>query len=266
MATSSPRTIDPFSAGVGWAVKLDKGEFVGRDALLRRKESPARSRIGLRLEGKRIARQGAIVLAGDREAGLVTSGTFSPTLQQSIAMALVSPDATAIGTAALGRRPRPPRARPRRQAALLQAARVTRPIARISERGRHRMDPQSLRYTPTHEWVSLQDDVATVGISKFAVDQLTDLILIELPAVGTRLAAGKSFGEVESVKASATCMHPVAGEVIEVNDQVAENVQLLADDPYGAGLADQGPGRRPVGHRAAHGSCGLREEGGRRSH
>ena len=90
--------IDPFSAGVGWAVKLDKGDFVGRDELLRRKESPGRARIGLRLDGKRIARQGAIVLAGEREAGLVTSGTFSPTLQQSIAMALVSPDTTAIGT------------------------------------------------------------------------------------------------------------------------------------------------------------------------
>ena len=97
------------------------------------------------------------------------------------------------------------------------------------------MDPQSLRYAPTHEWVSLQDDVATVGISKFAVDQLSDLTLIELPAVGTRLAAGKSFGEVESVKSVSDLYSPVAGEVIEVNDQVAGNVQLLSDDPFGAG-------------------------------
>jgi glycine cleavage system H protein len=97
------------------------------------------------------------------------------------------------------------------------------------------MDPQSLRYAPTHEWVSLEDDVATVGISKFAVEQLSDLTLIELPAVGTRLAAGKSFGEVESVKSVSDLYSPVAGEVIEVNEQVAGNVQLLSDDPFGAG-------------------------------
>jgi glycine cleavage system H protein len=97
------------------------------------------------------------------------------------------------------------------------------------------MDPQSLRFTPTHEWVYLQDNVATVGISKFAVEQLSDLTLIELPAVGTRLAAGKSFGEVESVKSVSDLYAPLAGEVIEVNSEVTSNVQLLSDDPYGAG-------------------------------
>ena len=97
------------------------------------------------------------------------------------------------------------------------------------------MDPQSLRFSPSHEWVSLQGDVATVGISKFAVDQLSDLTLIELPAVGTKLAAGKSFGEVESVKSVSDLYAPVSGEVIEVNDQVTANVQLLSDDPYGVG-------------------------------
>jgi glycine cleavage system H protein len=97
------------------------------------------------------------------------------------------------------------------------------------------MDPKSLRFSPTHEWVSLQDDVATVGISKFAVDQLSDLTMIELPAVGTRLAAGKSFGEVESVKSVSDLYAPLDGEVIEVNNEVVGNVQLLSDDPYGAG-------------------------------
>lgn len=97
------------------------------------------------------------------------------------------------------------------------------------------MDPQSLRFAPTHEWVSLDGDVATVGISKFAVDQLSDLTMIELPAVGTKLAAGKSFGEVESVKSVSDLYAPVTGEVVEVNDKMAANVQLLSDDPYGAG-------------------------------
>jgi aminomethyltransferase len=89
--------VDPFSAGLGWAVKLNKGDFVGRQSLLLQKDHPPRARIGLILEGKRIARQGATVLSGGREVGLVTSGTFSPTLQASIAMALVSPDAQAVG-------------------------------------------------------------------------------------------------------------------------------------------------------------------------
>src|SRR5215471_3488262 len=97
------------------------------------------------------------------------------------------------------------------------------------------MDPKSLRFTPTHEWVSLQGDVATIGISKFAVDQLSDLTLIELPAVGTRLATGKSFGEVESVKSVSDLYAPLDGEVVDVNNELTGNVQLLSDDPYGAG-------------------------------
>jgi glycine cleavage system H protein len=94
------------------------------------------------------------------------------------------------------------------------------------------MDLKKLRYSPTHEWVLVEGDVATVGITRFAVDQLTDLILIELPAVGTRIAAGKSFGEIESVKAVSDLYAPLAGQVIEVNSSVADNVQVLADDPY----------------------------------
>ena len=97
------------------------------------------------------------------------------------------------------------------------------------------MDPKDLRFTPSHEWVHLDGDVATVGISRFAVDQLTDLIMIDLPAVGTKLTPGKSFGEVESVKAVSDLYAPVGGEVVEVNPDVAGNVQLLADDPYGKG-------------------------------
>lgn len=97
------------------------------------------------------------------------------------------------------------------------------------------MDPTQLRYSPTHEWLYLKDLTATVGISRFAVDQLTDLIMIELPAVGTRLVKGKSFGEVESVKAVSDLYAPISGEVTEVNTAVLENLQLLADDPYELG-------------------------------
>jgi aminomethyltransferase len=91
---------DPLQAGLGWAVKLDKGEFIGREALLRRREDKAlRRRVGLELEGKRIAREGAAVLLGGREVGRVTSGTFAPTLQKAVAMAYAEPAHTAPGTA-----------------------------------------------------------------------------------------------------------------------------------------------------------------------
>jgi len=97
------------------------------------------------------------------------------------------------------------------------------------------MDPAQLRYSDTHEWVHLDGSTATVGISRFAVDQLTDLIMIELPKVGTRLVPGKSFGEIESVKAVSDLYAPIGGEVTEVNTAVVENVQLLTDDPYDQG-------------------------------
>jgi aminomethyltransferase len=92
--------IDPLQAGLGWAVKLDKGDFLGREALLKRKEDPTRrQRVGLELTGKRAAREGALVLDGEREIGKVTSGAPSPTLGKSIAMAYVDPAFTAAGTA-----------------------------------------------------------------------------------------------------------------------------------------------------------------------
>src|SRR5262249_51464737 len=97
------------------------------------------------------------------------------------------------------------------------------------------MDPKAYRFAPTHEWAHLQGDIATVGISKFAVDQLTDLTAIDLPAVGTRLTAGQQFGAVDSVKSVGDLYAPVAGEVAEVNEEVVENVQLLSDDPFGRG-------------------------------
>jgi len=92
-------TINPYSAGLGWVVKLDKGDFVGREALSRFKKAPGRVRVGLELEGKRIAREGCVVHQGDRPVGAVTSGTFAPTLQTSLAMAYVDPEFRSVGTA-----------------------------------------------------------------------------------------------------------------------------------------------------------------------
>jgi aminomethyltransferase len=92
--------IDPFQAGLSWAVKLDKGDFIGRTALLRRRQDPALwQRVGLELEGKRIAREGAAVLSDGGAVGRVTSGTFAPTLGKAIAMAYLDPKHTPPDTA-----------------------------------------------------------------------------------------------------------------------------------------------------------------------
>jgi aminomethyltransferase len=91
--------VDPFQAGLGWAVKMDKGDFIGRSALARRKQDSTRPvRVGLELEGKRIAREGAAVLREGQAIGHVTSGTFAPTLGKAIAMAYVAPQQANIGT------------------------------------------------------------------------------------------------------------------------------------------------------------------------
>ncbi|MCI0643150.1 MAG: glycine cleavage system aminomethyltransferase GcvT [Gemmataceae bacterium] len=91
--------IDPYQAGLGWAVKLDKGDFRGKEALMRRqKDATARRRVGLELEGKRIAREGAKVRSCGQDVGTVTSGTFAPTLHKTIAMAYVEPSMAQPGT------------------------------------------------------------------------------------------------------------------------------------------------------------------------
>ena len=97
------------------------------------------------------------------------------------------------------------------------------------------MDPKSLRYRESHEWASLEGDVCTVGITQFAVDQLTDIVYIDLKDAGTRLAGGDRFGEIESVKAVSDLYSPVNGEVIEVNNSLVEDPTGIAQDPYGKG-------------------------------
>jgi glycine cleavage system H protein len=101
------------------------------------------------------------------------------------------------------------------------------------------MNAEELMYCPTHEWVSTTEEngetVATVGISAFAVEQLTDLVYMELPSVGNQVAAGQEFGEVESVKAVSPLYSPVSGEVIAVNTELTDQLETLNDDPYTAG-------------------------------
>lgn len=97
------------------------------------------------------------------------------------------------------------------------------------------MDPKKFLYSPSHEWAAIDGDTAVLGLSKFAVDQLTDLLTIELPKVGDTLTAGKSFGEVESVKSVNDLYAPIGGEVLEVNQAVVDDVQVLSEDPHAKG-------------------------------
>jgi glycine cleavage system H protein len=97
------------------------------------------------------------------------------------------------------------------------------------------MDPKTLRYAKTHEWAHLENGICTVGISKFAVDQLTDVVFIELPDVGDHIFTGDSFGEIESVKAVSDLYGPVNGEVIDVNQALVEDPSVISEDPYGKG-------------------------------
>lgn len=97
------------------------------------------------------------------------------------------------------------------------------------------MDPSQVKYASSHEWVGVDGETATIGISDFAVKQLTDLVYIELPAVGSEITTGEPFGEVESVKAVSDLYAPVDGEVIEVNEALQDNLGALSDDAYGEG-------------------------------
>jgi glycine cleavage system H protein len=98
-----------------------------------------------------------------------------------------------------------------------------------------KLDPKKLRYAKTHEWASLDKDLCTVGITQFAVDQLTDIVYIELPEEGDHTFTGDSFGEIESVKAVSDMYAPVNGEVIEINKKLLEDPAGVTKDPYGEG-------------------------------
>ncbi len=97
------------------------------------------------------------------------------------------------------------------------------------------MDLQKLKYAKTHEWAKVEGDLCTVGLTKFAVEQLTDIIYIELPDVGDPAIMGDSFGEIESVKSVNDLYAPVNGDIIEVNDKLTNDPSIVSKDPYDKG-------------------------------
>lgn len=95
--------------------------------------------------------------------------------------------------------------------------------------------PKDLRYTNEHEWLKVEGTKGVVGITQFAQDQLGDVVFVEVPAVGTELAAENTFGVVESVKTVSDLYAPVAGKVAAVNKDLEANPELVNQDPYGKG-------------------------------
>jgi glycine cleavage system H protein len=90
-------------------------------------------------------------------------------------------------------------------------------------------------YTETHEWVTVEDGIATVGITDFAQGQLGDVVFLELPPIGREVETGDTVGVIESVKAASDLYSPVAGSVVEVNESLSDNPEKVNQDPYGSG-------------------------------
>lgn len=127
------------------------------------------------------------------------------------------------------------------------------------------MNPKDLLYAETHEWARVSQEggrkVATVGITAFALEQLTDLVHMVLPKVGTQVQAGTPFGEVESVKAVSDLYSPVSGEVIAIHSDLTSKLETLGSDPYGEGwmikvaMSDEAPLKKLMDAAAYEKQC-----------
>ena len=232
-------------AGLGWIVSLDeaKGDFTGRAVLLEQKTKGApRKLVGFEMIERGIARHGYPVFLGDEATGSVTSGSYAPFLQKNIGLCYLPTARAGGGHRDRGRNPRPPRRRRASCRPVLQA-----PALRAEEA---LMYPQDLRYTKDHEWIAVEGDRGTVGITDYAQKQLGDVVFLELPEVGRTLKAGEQFGTVESVKAVSELSRPVAGEVVEVNAAARREARDDQPGPARRGLDDRDQARRPGRRRA----------------
>lgn len=95
--------------------------------------------------------------------------------------------------------------------------------------------PDDLKYSEDHQWVQLEDDIALVGISDFAQEQMGEIIFLELPEVGDQLQSGKPYGVVESAKMASDLYAPVSGEIVEINDELPDNPEVINSSPYEEG-------------------------------
>ena len=126
--------------------------------------------------------------------------------------------------------------------------------------------PSDRRYTETHEWFRVDGDTVTVGITRFAADELADITYVDLPSVGTNITAGSAFGEIESVKATAELFAAVGGQVIEINEALAEAPELVNDEPFEDGwmvkikTQDLGPLEKLMNAGAYESHCAAQDD------
>ena len=212
---------NPIEAGLGWACKLDTG-FVGADAL--RGVEPEQTLVPFAFTGPGIPRQDNPVKA-PHGPGVVTSGSMSPCLDIGIGMAYVpvadADPGTEIEVDVRGKRaPLRSRRNP--------CTRKRRSVAEASY-------PDDLKYHEEHDWARIEGIRPTFGITWYAQDALGEVVFFDPPEVGTSVTKDGSYAEVESVKAVSDVFAPLSGEIVEVNEGLADSPEKINEDPYGDG-------------------------------
>ena len=96
-------------------------------------------------------------------------------------------------------------------------------------------NPKNLKYTKEHEWIKVENDTATVGITDFAQEALTDIVFVELPEIGKKVTQSKTSATIESVKSVSDIYTPASGEIVEINEHLKEHPEIINNDPYGKG-------------------------------
>ena len=231
-------TTNPYEARLGWAVDLDKGQFVGRAALESIKsQGPSRRLVGLRLRARRRASLRRSSCSKPIESwARLTSGTFSPTLKRPIGLGYVPIALSRAGQRARRSRYAARRFRPKWSGCrLCSAVHIPAHPEPVEGHNVGMSNPADRRYTAEHEWIKPEGEHHIVGITAFAQDQLGDIVYVELPRVGDRVEAGQAFGVIESVKTASDLYAPVSGEVVEVNSALVDQPQVVNDDPYTEG-------------------------------
>ena len=225
----------PFEVGLGWITKLDKGEFIGRDALTCLKATGVQRRmIGFIMQERGIPRAHYQVMQDEQVIGEVTSGTMSPTLGQAIGTALVRSTSGKIGsTIAVEIRHK---AVPARVVCLPPLSRAASNARSLRLMRKQAWNFRRICATPRSTSGARQEgNRVVVGITDYAQKELGDIVFVELPEVGTTLAATDTFGVVESVKAVSDLYAPVSGTIVEANTILEDQPELVNASPYGQG-------------------------------
>jgi aminomethyltransferase len=224
-------TTTPAEAVLAWTVpkrRREARDFPGAEVIVPQlvDGGPPRKLVGLKPDGRAPAREGAEVrdVATGRAVGRITSGGFGPSVGGPIAMgyveaALAEPGPRSASSSAA--KPCRPGSRPCRSC----------PTATTAER----RDPMDVYYTKDHEWVRVEGEIGTVGISDHAQAQLGDVVFVELPEVGREIAQGQQAAVVESVKAASEVYAPVGGEVVERNERLDKDHKLVNEAAEGEG-------------------------------